>query len=325
MADAARTLRPELLSFRLHGRSAKESLTLSSTTALPQPTDSLGCASHKLHKSLDICGDGIKFYRRRTDDAQLGQVSTLASDRGFLVGISLDTGHRRKIFHGHHSSSHDFNAGSVYVRSFAHDYRADLRGPFDFLLVELAGTAFERAVDERIGTRVKGLECVTGLPDPVLSNLARALAPALERPAEASRVFVDQMGAVIETHLLEQYGSGLRTAAPRAQALSRVNERRAKELLLSRLDGNVSIADIAEACSLSRSHFIRTFRETTGQTPHQWLQAQRVDHARHLLRENQTPIAEIATLCGFADQSHFTRVFTQLVGATPGRWRREVQ
>lgn len=298
---------------------------MSSPIALPTATDSLGCASHKLHHSQDICGDGIKFYRRRSLDPQLCQVATPASDRGFLVGVSLSAGHRRRILHGHHSSSHEFSADTVYVRSFAHDYRADLNGPFDFLLVELASAAFERARDERTGPRVKGLECVTGLPDPVLSNLARALAPALERPQEASRVFVEQMGAVIETHLLSHYGGGLRRSPPKVQALSRTHERRAKEMLLSRLDGNASIASIAEACSLSRSHFIRTFRETTGQTPHQWLQTQRIEHARQLLRGTRTPIAEIATLCGFADQSHLTRVFTQLVGATPGRWRREIQ
>lgn len=297
---------------------------MSSPIALPTTTDSLGCASHKLHHSQDICGDGIKFYRRRSDDTQLGQVATPASNRGFLVGVSLSTGHRRRIFHGHHSSSHDFSAGAVYVRSFAHDYRADLSSPFDFLLVELESAAFERASDERTGTRVKGLECVTGLPDPVLTNLARALAPALERPHESSRVFVEQMGTVIETHLLDHYGGGLRSAPPKAQALSRTHERRAKEMLLNHLDGRASIADIAEACALSRSHFIRTFRETTGQTPHQWLQGQRIEHARQLLRGTRTPIAEIATLCGFADQSHFTRVFTQLVGTTPGRWRRDV-
>ncbi|RZL03919.1 MAG: AraC family transcriptional regulator [Rubrivivax sp.] len=300
---------------------------MSSTIALTPPTDSLGCVSHKLHPSLDIAGDGIKFYRRRTDDTQLGQVATPASDRGFLVGISLgNTGHRRQIFHGHHSSTHDFHAGSVYVRSFLHDYRADLRGPFDFLLVEISEASLKRAIDERPGTRVRGLDCVTGHPDPVLSNLACALAPALARPAHASRVFVEQMGTVIETYLLEQYGGA--SATPRRQAtssMSRANERRAKDMLLSRLDGNISIADIANACALSRSHFIRTFRNTTGQTPHQWLQAQRIERARHLLRTGATSIADIATQCGFADQSHFTRVFTQWVGTTPGRWRREVR
>lgn len=288
-------------------------------------TDSLGCLTSQLHASQEICSDGLKFYRRRSESPQLGRVATPASDRGFLVGIAMDAGHRRRIFHEHHSSLHDFGADSVYVRSFSHDYRADLKGAFDFLLIEIPNSAFERAIDERVGRRVQGLECVTGLHDPVLSGLGAALAPALARPAEASPLFVGQMGAVIETHLLEQYGGGLLTSLQHTKALSRVNERRAKEMLLSRLDGGTSIAVIANACALSRSHFIKAFRASTGQTPHQWLQAQRVLRARHLLRDTATPIAEIATLCGFADQSHFTRVFAQQAGTTPARWRREIQ
>lgn len=288
---------------------------LSSPIAQTAGTDSLGCVTHKLHASQDICADGIKFYRRRSDDTQLGHVATPASDRGHLVGISLKAGHRRRIFQGAHSSSHDFDAGAVYVRSFADDYRADLRGPFDFLLVELSGHA-----------QCQPLNRVTGQADPVLANLAQALIGALERPAQASRLFIEQMGTVIETYLLERHGGGPRgTPAKKTPSLSRSHEARAKEMLLSRLDGKLSIAEIAEACALSRSHFIRTFLATTGQTPHQWLQAQRVDHARHLMRHGDTPIAEIATQCGFADQSHFTRVFTQQVGTTPARWRREAR
>jgi AraC-like DNA-binding protein len=285
----------------------------SSPIALSTGTDSLGCVTHKLHASQDICADGIKVYRRRSDDTQLGHVATPASDRGHLVGISLKAGHRRRIFHGHHSALHDFGEGDVYVRGFADDYRADLRGPFDFLLVELSGHA-----------RGQQLAPITGQADPVLASLALALGCALEKPEQASRLFVAQMGTVIETYLFERYGRGPRTApSPKpAQRLSRSHEDRAKEMLRSRLDGKLSIAEIADACALSRSHFIRTFRASTGQTPHQWLQAQRIEQARHLLRHSDMPIAEIATQCGFADQSHFTRVFTQLVGTTPARWRR---
>ncbi|MES2941844.1 MAG: AraC family transcriptional regulator, partial [Pseudomonadota bacterium] len=278
-----------------------------------------------LHKSQDICGDGIKFYRRGTGEAGLGQVLTPASDRGFLVGISLRPGHSRRIFHEHHSSSHDFDVNSVYVRSFSDDYLADLKGPFDFLLLEISRDAFDRALDERVGRRIRGLECVTGLHDPVLSGLGAALLPVLAQPRQASAVFVEQMGAVIETHLIEQYGGGLAAAPRRARALSRENERRAKDMLLSRLDGSSSIADIATACSLSRSHFIRAFRETTGQPPHQWLQGQRMERARQLLSETSTPLAEIAFLCGFADQSHFTRAFVRATGATPGKWQRSIR
>jgi transcriptional regulator GlxA family with amidase domain len=104
-----------------------------------------------------------------------------------------------------------------------------------------------------------------------------------------------------------------------------MHEARAKEMLRSHLDGRIAIADVADACQLSRSHFTRAFRLATGHTPHDWLQAQRLARARELLRASDLPLAEVATACGFADQSHFTRVFSRAEGAPPGQWRRALQ
>jgi AraC family transcriptional regulator len=41
-----------------------------------------------------------------------------------------------------------------------------------------------------------------------------------------------------------------------------------------------------------------------------------------LLQFSQTPLSEIASVCGFSDQSHFTRAFVQAMGIAPGAWRR---
>ena len=89
------------------------------------------------------------------------------------------------------------------------------------------------------------------------------------------------------------------------------------------MDGQITIAEVADACALSRSYFIKAFRESTGRTPHQWVMAQRVRSACDLLAHSPTPLAEVAAACGFADQSHFTRAFTQARGTTPGAWRRQ--
>jgi AraC-like DNA-binding protein len=98
--------------------------------------------------------------------------------------------------------------------------------------------------------------------------------------------------------------------------------RRAKQILISRLDEPISLAELARACKLSPGHFARAFRQTAGQPPHRWLMEQRIEKAKQLLVDTTLSLAQIAQNCGFADQSHFTRVFAQLVQSSPGQWRR---
>jgi transcriptional regulator GlxA family with amidase domain len=50
----------------------------------------------------------------------------------------------------------------------------------------------------------------------------------------------------------------------------------------------------------------------------------RIEMARGLLTNSAAPLAEIAGMCGFADQSHFSRVFARMMGTSPGAWRRGI-
>jgi transcriptional regulator GlxA family with amidase domain len=93
-------------------------------------------------------------------------------------------------------------------------------------------------------------------------------------------------------------------------------------MLLANIDGRIGLDELARACSLSRSHFARAFKATTGMTPMQWLLNQRVERAKNLLLNSTLPIDEIAHTCGFSDQSHFSRAFLRAIGDTPGAWRR---
>ena len=256
---------------------------------------------------------------------ELNYVETEASARGFLLGISMRDGHSRRILDGHHASCHNFDKGSIYIRSFSDRYRADIHRPFDFVLLEISHASLERAFEEKQGKRVGSLASVAGVRDEVLLNLAGALTPALEHPADASLLFIEQLSVAMTSYLVETYG-GAATTVPRTnRLLSRSQEARAKEMLRNKIDGSISITEIADACRLSRSYFIHAFRETTGYTPHRWLIAQRLEHARALLADLDMPLADVAAACGFSDQSHFTRVFSQHSGAPPGVWRRRIR
>ena len=91
----------------------------------------------------------------------------------------------------------------------------------------------------------------------------------------------------------------------------------------SDLSENLSLNSVAQACKLSVSHFARAFKGSTGLPPHQWVMATRIEMARGLLTSSETPLVEVAGMCGFADQSHFSRVFARIVGTSPGAWRRQ--
>ncbi|PKA45096.1 AraC family transcriptional regulator (plasmid) [Rhizobium sullae] len=269
-----------------------------------------------------LVGSDIAVFRKATSVMQLDQVKTSASDRGFLVGVSSLGGHTRRIYHQHHATTHDFTGNSIYIRDLSEGYKADLSGPFDFLLFEISPASLIRIADGAELPGVTSLTAETASKDIVLANLARALIPALEKPEEASALFVDQMATAIGTYLVQRYGGRPIAASNRSRSLSRLHEHLAKSLLLENLDGNISISEVAEACNLSRGYFIRAFRETTGMTPYQWLLSERINRARELLRASNAPLAEVAIACGFADQSHFTRVFSNIAGLTPGNWRR---
>lgn len=291
------------------------------TTTLPR--DSLGCSLTHLAQDRQISAGGMSIYRKVSLHNGVSRVETPPSDRGVLLGICLGKGHRRRI-HGHlHALNCEFQPDSIYLRPFGEIYRADMETPFDFLLMEIGHDALDRAVNDEASGRAAGMDVVQAGVDPVLPHLARALLPALERPQEACPLFLDHAALAIQTHLMARYG-GVRVDTPtRRRTLSRMQEARAKEMLCASMGSDIRIGDIAAACFLSRSHFIRAFRETTGTTPYQWLLAQRIIRARELLRSAGLPLADIAAICGFADQSHFTRVFSRIVGTPPAAWRRQ--
>ena len=289
----------------------------------PAGADRPGGVRGAIFGKRELVGAGIKFRRYSSVASDPGEVRTEAWNCGYLLGVSLRDGQMGLVYDQDRSSICEFAEHSYFLRKCPDGFRADLAGPFEFLLMEMSSSFLKRLSEEEDDRGVVHLRCSAGEVDPVLSHLLRAVAPALDGSFEAGSGFLNQLGIAIGTHLIERHSSATRLAEmPQKALLSPSQLRRAKELLRNHLDGAVSITDVARACGLSRGYFIRAFRQATGQTPHRWMQAQRVDSARGLLVESDLSLAEVAIACGFSDQSHFTRVFAGITGATPGSFRR---
>jgi AraC family transcriptional regulator len=158
--------------------------------------------------------------------------------------------------------------------------------------------------------------------DLVLAQITRSILPFIGRRDGPSLLALDQFSLILGAHLLQRYGVLQKIGNVSKGGLAPWQKRRAAELLRENLDGRIRLTDVARECSLSVSHFARSFRATFGISTHQWLIRHRVEHAQELLRQTAAPIVEIAMLSGFADQAAFTRTFRQVVGVSPGRWRR---
>jgi AraC family transcriptional regulator len=83
----------------------------------------------------------------------------------------------------------------------------------------------------------------------------------------------------------------------------------------------LGLAGLARAAAMSPYHFLRTFRQVVGMTPHQYILRTRLHRAAvHLLR-SRAPVSTIAFAAGFNDLSTFNHRFRRLMGVSPSAYR----
>ena len=164
-----------------------------------------------------------------------------------------------------------------------------------------------------------------GTVDRQIERIGLSFLPELDaRPSLGSGLFGDSLAKALAVHLLRAHSSIERRAASREPS-GRLAERalkRAIDYVEMNLPGDLLLAEIARAASMSPFHFSRLFKESTGLSPYQYVIARRVELARGLLTGTDLPLHEVAEAAGFSDQSHMGRHIKRLVGVSPARLRR---
>ncbi len=84
----------------------------------------------------------------------------------------------------------------------------------------------------------------------------------------------------------------------------------------------LTVSEIAESASISKSECLRCFREGIGIPPMQYAGQLRLRMAAKYLRTTDWPITEIGEKCGFQEMGYFAARFRQQYGMTPGEYRR---
>ena len=84
----------------------------------------------------------------------------------------------------------------------------------------------------------------------------------------------------------------------------------------------LTLEQMADACSFSRSEFCRIFRRYTGRTPFEYLQHLRVRRSLRLLEDRALSVTEIAERTGFAGASYYAEIFRRYMNMSPLQYRK---
>ncbi|MDR2501174.1 MAG: AraC family transcriptional regulator [Treponema sp.] len=99
--------------------------------------------------------------------------------------------------------------------------------------------------------------------------------------------------------------------------------RKAERFIWENYTRKISLREIAAASGLSGPYFCSIFKEEMGENLSGYINRLRIEKAAALLAESDTPLNEIAGLCGFEDPSWFSKIFKAHMGVNPRRYREQ--
>ncbi len=82
-------------------------------------------------------------------------------------------------------------------------------------------------------------------------------------------------------------------------------------------DKDISVENLALMCSMSPSHFRRTFKQIYNLSPVDYLNQIRINKAKDLLNSRMYSVSDIAVMTGFNSVYYFSRKFKETVGLSP--------
>jgi AraC family transcriptional regulator len=203
--------------------------------------------------------------------------------------------------------------------------RWDIPQPINTIHLYLPHTTLERVAGEADKAAPGDLLERSAHPDPTTSRLLISAADVLDGSEALDVLFRQQLAELLATRLLAAHTGAPATLQPVVGGLSPTVLRRAIERLRSDSDADVSLAALASDAGLSRFHFCRAFKESTGLSPHAWLRQHRLEQAMTMLRDTDASVVSVAAALGYGSQTAFAAAFRRLTGEPPSHWRRRMR
>lgn len=226
-----------------------------------------------------------------------------------IDGVANGRAQRQTLFHG----------GMTLV-PMQHVHWGAWNQPHEGFAISLKPELLTRNAAELLAVDQVELLPQKPLYDPFILQIGLALKADLESHRPGGRLYAEAMATILAVHILRNYSAHTHKPVHYLSGLSPRHLNLVKDYINDHLDQELSLEEVAAIAQLSAFHFCRSFKRSTGFTPHQYVIRQRVERAKQLLKDGKLGIAEVAVVCGFTHQSHLNRHFKRLTGVTPQKF-----
>ena len=103
----------------------------------------------------------------------------------------------------------------------------------------------------------------------------------------------------------------------------KINIEPALEYVKHNFHSGIKISQLAKECTMSETHFRRTFVHYMNMKPSDYINFIRIQKSCAMLREDNLPITEIASHVGYESASSYIRNFRKILGCTPYQWKKQ--
>lgn len=211
---------------------------------------------------------------------------------------------------------------AVIPAQVAHQLR--WRTPGDFTLVMLDPAHIHRIAHSSIDVENFELKPQFATLDPLVYQIVQALKSELEFGGVGGHLMVESLTTSLFIHLLRCYSTRKLNIAECTGGLSKAQVRQVMAFIEAHLEQDLSLDAIANLVQLSPHYFASLFKQSVGQSSHQYILQSRIERSKQLLKQADLTIAQVTQCIGFQNQSHFTTAFRRMVGCTPKAYRRQV-
>jgi AraC family transcriptional regulator len=157
--------------------------------------------------------------------------------------------------------------------------------------------------------------------DESLAHLCRACAAMVTEGTPGTTHRVEWLSGLLAAVLAEKYTRPVGHRLEKHGGLPVYQLRKVENHVRLQPGADITVQSLADLVGLSKFHFSRSFRETTGMTPLEFLTRERMKRAGILLWESSRSIIDIAMDVGYSSPNHFSRVFRRITGSSPSEFR----